>query len=136
MMNVSKILPNFDENNYNSKKINNEIKTDENIHSNTNIDNNLLNSKIVELDKNVANKEIINFEENVEKNDLLIINNNFDRRESKIYIKPHESSKFLKKHSIKMPESEVQKFQYTIETKNTILSMLDDSKFILLSSHQ
>lgn len=129
MMNISKVIPSFDQSNSISKKINNETKTKENIDSNTNIDNNLLNSKVVELDKNVANKEIINFEENVEKNDLLIINNNFDRRESKIYIKSHESSKFLKKHSIKIPESEVQKFKYTIETKNTILSMLDDSKF-------
>ena len=129
MMNVSKALPSFDESNHYLKKNNNENKTNENINSNTNIDNNLLNSKIVESDKKELNKEIINFEENVKKNDLLIINNNFDRKESKIYIKPHESSKFLKKHSIKIPESEIQKFLYTIETKNTILSMLDDSKF-------
>lgn len=125
MQNLQNNFPSFEVNNSTFSK---QIKIENNNSNNSNsstTNTNLIENEQVNNNINQQNKQ---YDEKIEKDDLLIINN-LEKRESKFYMKSHESSKYVKKLSIKNPEPI---FEYTISTKNTIISMIEDSKILFI----
>ena len=118
MQNLHNNFPSFEVNNSTfSKQIKIENNNSNNSNSSTTNTNLIENEQVNNNNINQQNKQ---YDENIEKDDLLIINS-------------HESSKYVKKLSIKCPEPT---FEYTISTKNTIISMIEDSKHYLFSIYK